>query len=424
MRSLPTILPEVPPWFGSGPARLDSDFARLLTQHLATLLEETAREVLLVVPDLMGPTLARRGTLNEARTDEQIRRFLAQITDPGLSPAERCQIYRAAGQDAYWRGVGLDSLHNAFRLGTQVAWRRFARFGREAEATPDQLHLLTETLFTCIEEICTTTLAGYHELSDSGDTVLREKRKKLLDALLSEPHAGKAQIVTELARDAQWRRPRTVACIALVEDWCSAEKLSPSLDPDVLLDLRSSPAIILLPDPDGPGRLDMLRRGLDGTRFSLGTPVPLIEAHTSVHIARLGASLLRSGFLSKAPYIKSADHLPLLLLFSDEIIANAIVGRRMADFSGMKESQRERLTETLLAWLTVGSSSPYIADFLSVHPQTVRYRMRKIEQMFGNRLREPTWRLEMLLALHAEPLTSRPAVQTRECAAEGMTHRG
>lgn len=61
-----------------------------------------------------------------------------------------------------------------------------------------------------------------------------------------------------------------------------------------------------------------------------------------------------------------------------------------------------RNRETLLAWLPDGSNVPDTAARLHVHPQTVRYRLRQLEQLFGDALHTPDTGLALLLALQAD----------------------
>lgn len=58
---------------------------------------------------------------------------------------------------------------------------------------------------------------------------------------------------------------------------------------------------------------------------------------------------------------------------------------------------------TLLAWLE-GGGAPEAAKALSVHPQTVRYRMRQLEKLFGTGLRDPRTRFELEMALRSRRL--------------------
>jgi DNA-binding PucR family transcriptional regulator len=48
-----------------------------------------------------------------------------------------------------------------------------------------------------------------------------------------------------------------------------------------------------------------------------------------------------------------------------------------------------------------------VAHQLHVHPQTVRYRLRQIHELFGDQLRDPERRFELQLALRVRTLVGR-----------------
>ena len=60
---------------------------------------------------------------------------------------------------------------------------------------------------------------------------------------------------------------------------------------------------------------------------------------------------------------------------------------------------REVTAQTLLAWLRAQGQVIPTAAALHAHPQTVRYRMRKIRRRFGAALDDPDARLALQLAL-------------------------
>ena len=62
-------------------------------------------------------------------------------------------------------------------------------------------------------------------------------------------------------------------------------------------------------------------------------------------------------------------------------------------------SERDRLAETLAAWLAHQRHTPQIAEQLHVHPQTVRYRIAKLRDLLGDALDTPEGRFELTLAL-------------------------
>ena len=77
------------------------------------------------------------------------------------------------------------------------------------------------------------------------------------------------------------------------------------------------------------------------------------------------------------------------------------------------------MAETLLAWLQNAGNARLAAGQLHVHPQTVRYRLRQIQDLFGPVLAEPGGRFELEVALRARgllrarPVPPQPASQGR-----------
>ncbi|MFF7231261.1 helix-turn-helix domain-containing protein [Streptomyces sioyaensis] len=97
------------------------------------------------------------------------------------------------------------------------------------------------------------------------------------------------------------------------------------------------------------------------------------------------------------------DHLSSLLLLQDESLTHTLIARRLSPLAGLTPERCERLEATLLAWLS-GMGAPEVAKALSIHPQTVRYRMRQLEKLFGARLRDPRTRFEIEMALRSRQL--------------------
>ena len=60
---------------------------------------------------------------------------------------------------------------------------------------------------------------------------------------------------------------------------------------------------------------------------------------------------------------------------------------------------REKLTETLRAWLLHHGRRDDVAAALFVHPQTVRYRMGQLRDLYGDRLEDPDTVLALTIAL-------------------------
>ena len=102
---------------------------------------------------------------------------------------------------------------------------------------------------------------------------------------------------------------------------------------------------------------------------------------------------------------------------SDAKIRRMVIGgsHRTLIWDDLNPAQRERLAETMLAWLENWGNAIAAARSLHVHPQTVRYRLRQINDLFPGDLQDPDSRASKLLADRRaykvlEDLGTRPGV--------------
>jgi DNA-binding PucR family transcriptional regulator len=180
----------------------------------------------------------------------------------------------------------------------------------------------------------------------------------------------------------------------------------------VLADLDASEPHLLTRDPDTD--LPPLAAELDGWRAAVSPTVPLADAPAALRTAR--RALLLSGPDIPGPVIWCRDHLATLWLLAEDFLAVELARQSLDPFASLSEKQRDRLSETLLAWLETRGGAPEIAQRLGVHPQTVRNRLRQLEELFGDRLKDADDRLGMQLALRAQRLmrAHRPGEGERE----------
>jgi DNA-binding PucR family transcriptional regulator len=73
----------------------------------------------------------------------------------------------------------------------------------------------------------------------------------------------------------------------------------------------------------------------------------------------------------------------------------------LAPLAPLAPGPRDRLVVTLRAWLDQPGQVQAVAAALDVHPQTVRYRLKQLRELFGERLEDPEARFELALALRA-----------------------
>jgi DNA-binding PucR family transcriptional regulator len=141
---------------------------------------------------------------------------------------------------------------------------------------------------------------------------------------------------------------------------------------------------------------------------AVGPTVPMARAAWSLGLARSALALTRRGIIaaSGGP-VRCQQQLSTLLLLADEDLARTLMDSRLSELERLRPGQRDRLAETMLAWLQLGDNATEVAQRVHVHPQTVRYRLRQIHELFGDQLRDPGRRFELQLALRARELLER-----------------
>ena len=71
----------------------------------------------------------------------------------------------------------------------------------------------------------------------------------------------------------------------------------------------------------------------------------------------------------------------------------------LAPLDEVTPSVRDRLVTTLRSWLHHQGDVQAVAEELSIHPQTVRYRLGQLREHFGDALDSPRGRARLFLVL-------------------------
>lgn len=330
--------------------------------------------------------------------------FLARMAEPDTDWEEVKATYHRIGRGEADEGRSLDSFQAALRLGARVTWRRINALV-DAEVLPRHvLATFGEALFLHLDEMAAATTIGYTEARLHAAGELQLRRKRLIDLLTCESSVS-VEAITELAQIAQWSVPREIA-VVVVDHTRVPDTARPILPPEFLACLDAQPGVMVVPDPDRPGRVRAISAVLNGVRAAVGPTVALDEGARSLRWALDTLALSRRGVLPGTGVVRCSDHLATLLLFRDEALIDAIAHHRLRPLDQVRSPQRERLAETLLCWLQCGHNASEVAERLAVHPQTVRYRLRQLDEVFGDRLHDPAAQFEMQLALRA--LSLRP----------------
>jgi hypothetical protein len=325
-----------------------------------------------------------------------LRQFVGLVAGARDAESLDRRLYRELGRFEFREGRALESLLSAYRLGARVAWRRAADAAQAAGHDADTLALLAEAIFAYIDEMSAASAEGYAAEQSAG-VHERERRRAVLLALLVRLPAADPPAVEEAAGAAGWDLPERLAVLA----WDPALASSPVLPPDALRGRIDDLPLAVVPDPDAPGRRAQLATAFAGTTAALGPTARWRDAGRSLRRARQALALAAAGRAPGGRLLHAEEHLAALVLHAEPGLAAELAARRLAPLDGLRGRAPERLAATLLAWLDHHGSAPAVARELGVHPQTVRHRLRRLRELFGDALDDPAARFELTLALRA-----------------------
>jgi DNA-binding PucR family transcriptional regulator len=172
------------------------------------------------------------------------------------------------------------------------------------------------------------------------------------------------------------------------------------LDPRTLSAVGEPPSlpdglgVLLVPDVGGPARTRLIRT-LTG-RSAVAGPARAWLAASSSYARALRALDLRPD--DEATY-DTEEHLADLVLAADRDAVADLRTRVLAPLADLRPATQQKLAETLRAWLLHQGRRDDVAAALFVHPQTVRYRMGQLRELYGEGLDDPAVVRDLTLAL-------------------------
>ena len=377
--------------------------------------EAVGREVAEYARPLEG-LFGRNLTLGVQRA---LAAFVDLLEDPSRTGLMH-SMYVELGRGELREGRGLDALLSAYRVGARVAWRTVGDHAVAAGASPAVLVELAEMLFTYIDGLSGLSVRGYAE-EQAAQAGERDRRRAELARLLVSGIDDDA--LRELSNLSRWAVPEQLVTV-LLPNGEGSERL-PS---QALLWPRENDTVALVPCGAELGP-DQLRRRLAGIGAVIGLVVAPRDAGQSLAAAEalraIEASATRplrpgptvAGKANVGPILVD-DHLLDLVLRADTALLDRLTTRLLAPLEKLPETGRERLALTLLAWLAHAGARNAVAEALHVHPQTVRYRMAQLRDVFGDALEDPERRTALTVVLRAQ-LGSVPGARELTSGASG-----
>ncbi|GIF14358.1 helix-turn-helix domain-containing protein [Actinoplanes teichomyceticus] len=384
--------------------RLPAEVVDPLRRGLPEVAVQTIAAITMEVPAYAEPFAGELGHKIERAVQAALGTFLNLVsrpgTDPGTPLAAALEAAYALGRGEARSGRSLDALLAAYRVGARVAWRELAAISVGTGQPAGTIADFAELVFAYIDELSAASVAGHaDELATSGRIRLRHLQQLAQALVAGEP----AHVLQAAAERADWTPPQTLTAVLLPER--AARGLIDLLDPRTLPLAGALPdlpgmAVLLVPDPQGASRAHLTRL-LTGHNAVIGPARPWLLAQGSVDRA---IRVHRLHTPAGGAVVDTEDHLTELVVSADPEALADLRERALAPLAGERGTAAAKLVETLRSWLVHQGRREDVAAELFVHPQTVRYRMARLRELYGEKLKDPGWVLALTIAL-AVPVT-------------------
>jgi PucR C-terminal helix-turn-helix domain/GGDEF-like domain len=305
-------------------------------------------------------------------------------------------------------GVPLASVMDAYRVGVRELWTAAAQESSKHDRHGDALlRVMTARIFAAQDILSTAMADAYHCEQARMFEGNRDERSALIDWVL------------------QWRP---------FDDWSlweAAELLRlPSDGPFVVI-----AAEVVEYGSEALPEIESKLRSMDG--FSVWRSLPdlqvgIVHVRDDSHLdsvlglvtrmatARIGVSERFDDLRQAAQALRHArlsmrghqDPGAYVCVFDGSVLATAAVSApevmvKLATpivecFDGLARSERDVLFDTFRVWRDNGGSLRSVGEILFCHPNTVRYRLHRIEQRTGRSLTRPRDVAELSLALEVQ----------------------
>lgn len=329
---------------------------------------------------------------------------LDTMTNPrGPAGEDWSAVFRARRRELL-NGCRPDLLGWAYRIGGQVAWRHASHFARTRRIPAAAVARGAEVIFAYLGELSGLTgSAGPRAVSVSA------ARRRLVRLLMADPVPSAAQLA-EAAREAGWAVPAALRVVALRRPDRADRRDLPAAAAQLLREHLvdtdgAEPCLLVADGADLRGLAVTLRTALPGWTAAIGPAASTTEVRSSLRVAHRAIDLAARQLIpADDGVVDCGAHRLTLALFADEYLIAELAERRLAPLRDLTARRQDRMLRTLHEWLASQGRVTEMAARMGVHPQTVRYRIHRLEELFGDQLADPRGRFELELAVRAAVL--------------------
>lgn len=326
------------------------------------------------------------------------------------APAAAIEYARRLAQ----RGVPMIALVRAYRIGQarflQWCFDELGSGSSDGALGAEAARRMTERSFTYIDRVSEQVISIYEHERDrwlNNRATLRAARVRAalagndVDVDLAESTIGYRLRRRHLGLVAWVREPtRGDDDLLLLERAATTiAQLAGCPGKPLFIPCDEASAWVWLPlDGDGSAADAVPDATLDGpVRVALGEPADGIDGFRSTHRQALLAQTVALAAGSAGRVVTSfADLRPIALMASDLDAVRAWVLDTLGELA-IDDDQHERLRTTLRVFLSTGGSYTATADRLTMHKNTVHYRVNRAEEICGRSFHDDRLGVELAL---------------------------
>lgn len=367
-----------------------------LESEVRPVAERVTQQVRATVPELDAPGDSKLRHLVFTAIHNAMRLFVDEALGREVSYMPVEDAFRKVGYRVAVRGRDQELIDQGMTVAVGEILDELRVRAADNELSASALNAINGAVTAFVAHLTTQIGVGYRAGTEARNTDTGLARARLLAALLV---ADEPEIETQAAV-AAWEVPELVTVIAI--DVQSNEPIGgDALGPEALTRPGRHPQPVVCATDDTEDVVAAIRAVAPHTRIAACWPVPRADAPAAWVWATRALELVAAKVIPARPVIDCVKFRTEIWLHAEPVLRRQLAQELLQPLFGETENSREILSETLLVWLETRDSAPAIAARLGVHPQTVRYRWKRINELFGDSLHDPDFVIQLTLLLKA-----------------------
>lgn len=326
-----------------------------------------------------------------------IRLFVDDALGREVSYAAVDDLFRKLGYRQGARGRDHEVIDQSVTIAVREISNELQVRAAENELSAGALNAINEAVTGFVAHLTEQVELGHQAGLEARNTDTGVARSRLLEGLLAGADADDLETQAAIA---QWEITERVTVIAAEvrgKERIAARELGGA----ALTRPGQTPQLVVCASDDVADVVERLKAAYPRTRLAVCWPVPPNDVPAAGRWVNRALALVRAKVIPARPVIDCVRHRTEIWLHAEPALRRQLAQELLRPLFGETANSREILSETLLVWLETRDSAPAIAARLGVHPQTVRYRWKRINELFGDSLHDPDFVIQLTLVLKA-----------------------